>query len=356
MQKKGKMNKSKSILRAKNSAVNISDILAREGLAMVMPGGGLFYDASKALFQHGKQYFKDRTEIRLNDFHHLLLSGNFSEKEFKEFLEKDFDLDDYYSILSSCIQDIEEEKIELYSQLMQSLIVKTIDPNLRRHFIVVTNLMTYLELSFLKELYINSKFDLMTVGGTSEQVKKLLSSQDFYKGLAVEKLISNGFVMKDKSGLTEVGEKFTETIFSSGELKPESIGREAWTGINVVIVSYQLGDNGHIKVGSAIQKCLRKINVKSSIQILAKNTPIAFMLYGAGILLVGDKKIDDKYMDALKLFSSKRPMLRVNLNKNYSNIEIKDIEFVKEYTLVSEDLSGMKIELDELLIKIFSQN
>ena len=93
--------KNKSISRTKRSTAKISDLLAREGVATLVPGGGLLYDAGKALFQHGKQYFKDRTEIRLKEFHQALLTGDFNEKEFEQFLGKEFDLDDYYSILSS---------------------------------------------------------------------------------------------------------------------------------------------------------------------------------------------------------------------------------------------------------------
>ena len=212
------MKKDKSISRTKKSTAKISDLLAREGAAALVPGGGLLYDAGKALFQHGKQYFKDRTEIRLDEFHQALLTGNFNEKEFEQFLEKEFDLDDYYSILSSCVQDIEDEKIRIYSQLMQSLILKVLDPNIRRHFITSSKSMTYQELFFLKELYINSKFDLMTVGGTSEQVKNMLSSKDIFNDLTIEKLISSGFIHKDKSGLTSIGEQYAESIFSSNLL------------------------------------------------------------------------------------------------------------------------------------------
>lgn len=349
------MKKDKSISRTKKSTAKISDLLAREGAAAIMLGGGLFYDAGKTLFQHGKQYFQDRTEIRLDEFHQALLTGNFNEKEFEKILEKEFDLDDYYSILSSCVQDIEDEKIKIYAQLMQSLILKILDKNVRRHFITTSKSLAFQELSFLKELYINSKFDLMTVGGTSEQVKELLSSKDILKDLTIEKLVSSGFIHKNKSGLTPIGEQYAESIFSSNELKPEAIGREPWTGIHIVIVSYQLEDQQHSVVGRSIQEALWKINIKSSIHILDQR-PTTSMFYGAGFLLVGDKKIEDKHIKALAMFSRKKPLVRINLNEICSIVELKEIEFAEEFTLQSKKPAGIRSEVNDFILKIFSQD
>ena len=101
----------------------------------------------------------------------------------------------------------------------------------------------------------------MTVGGTTKQVKNLLSSRDALKELSIEKLISRGFINKNKSGLTPIGEQYVETIFTTNELKPKSIGRKPWTGINIAIVSYQLGDILHSMVSQAVQEALRRIRL-----------------------------------------------------------------------------------------------
>jgi hypothetical protein len=63
------MKKDKSISRTKKTTAKVSDFLVREGAAALVPGGGLFYDEGKALFDHGKLYFHDRTENRLEEFH-----------------------------------------------------------------------------------------------------------------------------------------------------------------------------------------------------------------------------------------------------------------------------------------------
>ncbi len=348
------MKKIKSIARTKKSTAKISDFLIKEGAAALVPGGGLFYDAGKALFQHGKQYFQDRTEIRLDEFHQALLTGNFNDEEFDKFLGKEFELDDYYSVLSSCAQDIEDEKIRIYSQLMQSLITKNIATEIRRHFITSSKALTFSELSFLKELYIKSKFYLMTVGGTAEQIKNLLSPQNILTELTIEKLIAGGFVHKNKSGLTAVGEQYTESIFIENELKPEAIGKKPWTGINIAIVSYQLGDQQHSIVGRTIQEALWSINIKSSIQILDQR-PTTSMFHGAGILLVGNKKIEDNCVKALGVFSNKKPLIRLNLDTNCSKVELKEIKFAEEFTLQSEKPIELRDEINNFIAQILPQ-
>lgn len=66
------MDKDKSIVRAKKSTKTIADLLIREGMDLIIPKGGFIYDASKALVNHGKSYFNDRTENRIEDFHSVL--------------------------------------------------------------------------------------------------------------------------------------------------------------------------------------------------------------------------------------------------------------------------------------------
>ncbi len=353
------MKNHKSISRTKKTTAKLSDFLVREGAAAFVPGGGLLYDSCKALFNHGKSYFHDRTEIRLDEFHQAILTGGLKENEFKEFLDLEFDLDDYYAVLTSCAQDIEDEKTKIYSQLMQSLIKNTIEPEIRRHFITSSKSLTFNDLCFLKILHINSKFDLMTVGGTTHQVKQLLSSHDAFEELKIEKLISRGFIHKDKSGLTPIGEQYVESIYATNELKPESIGRKPWTGINIVIVSYQLDDKLHLMVSQAIQEALMKIYIKSSIQILNPRPTSSFFynaFYGAGVLLVGEKKIEEKFKEALVHFSAKKPLVRLNLNTKLSDIELKEVKFAEEFTLLSETLVEIKSEINSFLIKFFPQD
>jgi hypothetical protein len=348
------MNNNKSIARSKKSVITIAEVLAKEGLTKVVPGGGILYEGAKALFRHGKQYFKDRTENRLEEFHQALLLGKLDEDEFSEFIEKEFEIDDYYAILSSCVQDIENEKVTIYSQLMRSLIERKLEPALRRHFITSCRELSYIDICFLRELYINSKYDLMTVGGTAEQVKKLLSTNDVHKRISIERLTSRAFLEENEPRLTAIAHEFVNSIYSDEELQPEAIGRQAWTGIHVVITSFKLGKDEHTLVATEIQKALWKRQIKSSIHILDDRRKSASLFYSAGVLLVDNEGVDSAYIEAVTQFSQKRPLFRINIDSEASVIGLKGIEFAGELTLYSKKANDIRQDINKYVESIMA--
>ena len=80
------------------------------------------------------------------------------------------------------------------------------------------------------------------------------------------------------------------------------------------------------------------------------------MFYGAGVLLVGETKIEDKYKKALETFSAKKPLVRLNLNTNSSDIELKKIKFAEEFTLSSETPVEIRSEINSFILKILPQD
>ncbi len=348
------MSKNKSIDRSKKTTFTVAEILAKEGLTAIIPGCGFLYDSAKALFNHGKQYYKDRTEDRLEEFHQAILTGDMSEEETTKFLEKEFVLDDYYAVLSSCVQDIESEKVRIYSHLMRSLIDRVLDSAQRRHFITSVKSLSYSDLCFLKDLYINSKYDLMTVGGSAQQLKELLSVSGPFRGQSIKNLASHSFIKDDKSGITEMAESFVSSIFSVQELLPESIGRKPWTGINIVIVSFCIGDKLHDTIAFEVQEFLWSRQVKSSIHVLDERKTSASLIYGAGVLLVSDGGLKDEQIEAVRNFSKKRPLVRLNLNRIASNVELKDVDIAGELTLQSNDVDKIRQDIDKYILTIMT--
>ena len=247
------MDREKKVIRFKKSITTISDLLAKEGVASVFPFGGTIYEITKSLFNHGRTYFKDRTDDRIKTFHEALLKGNADNDDFDSFLKKPFDLDDYYAVLSSCVQDIENEKVWIYSTLMSSLIISHLNQALKRHFIKSCKELTYSELCFLRELYINNKYDLMTVGGIQQQIKKMLTTKNALRLLTIDKLKSFGFINADVSGITSMAEDFVSMIFNAHSLLPGTIGRKPFSGINVAIITYQLSEKIHQEIATEIQ-------------------------------------------------------------------------------------------------------
>lgn len=332
----------KSITRANKSATSIAELLAKEGVSAVVPGGGLIYEVTKVLVNHGKNYFSDRTASRIEDFHSALLMGGADHEKFEHFLKAPFELDDYYTVLSSCVQDIEAEKVDIYSSLMKSLIESKLGHELRRHFIKSCKDLTYSELNFLKLLYINNKHDLMTVGGTKQQVKALLSTKDTLRMLAIEKLKSFGFIPATADVITPLAEQFVNTIFSADELLPGAIGKKEFSGIKVVIATYQLDDPEHVRIATEVQEALWSCQIKSSIQTIDDSRSVdSTIFYGAALLIVGDKPIEPKYVSALSKFSDKRPVIRLNIVDIATKSRLEGITFSDELNFTSE--SGLSV-------------
>jgi hypothetical protein len=350
------MERKKSVSRAKKSATTVAELLAKEGISVIVPGGGLMYDAAKVLVDHAKSYFSDRTAKRIEDFHSALLVGKTDQDEWEDFLKSPFEPDDYYAVLSSCVQDIETEKVEIYSSLMNYLIESELGSDLRRHFIKSCKELTYSDLSFLQTLYINSKHDLMTVGGTHQQLKTILSTKDPLKILTIEKLKSFGFIPAAGGKITPIAEQFVHAIFSADKRSPVAVGRKKFTGITVVIVTYQLDEPVHKFIATEVQEALWSRQIKSSIHIIDRSMVAnSIMFYGAALLIVGDKKIEPNYVSALLKFSEKRPIIRLNIVDTITENGLESIHFSDELNYTpGSDLSvrGIVYEyIDRLSLK-----
>jgi hypothetical protein len=327
------MDREKSLIRSKRSAITVAELLAKEGLTILVPGGGLVYDITKSLVQHSRSYFMDRTENRLSEFHKALFNESQDEKIVKDFINKEFDLDDYHAILSSCIQDIENEKVSIYVNLMKGLIEQNIELDFKRHFITSCKDLTFTELCFLKEAYIKSNFDLMTPGGINQQLSVLFKTKGLFQNITIDKLIKFGYIDKEGSKITSISEQFIKIIFDKESLLPKSIGRVEYSGVNILIVSYQLGDSIHNKVASDIQESLWSHQIKSAIHILDDNFIRGMYRYNAAVLIVDEEEIGGKYIESLMKFSDKKPLLKINISNGGKLNYVGGIRFHDELNL-----------------------
>lgn len=343
------MDHSESLIRSKKSVITVADLLAKEGLTTVVPAGGLIYDISKSLAQHARNYFLGRAEARLEEFHENFLNESMSGEEVKDFINKEFNLDDYYAILSSCTQDIENEKVTIYANLLKGIIEKKVEPNLKRHFITTSKDLTFSELCFLKELYIYSNFELMTPGGIQYQVSTLLSTKDFFKNIIINKLIQLGFIYSGRSKITSMTKQFIQLIFDKDSLKPKSVGKNKYSGIKILIISYQLGNNTHLKVADNIQEILFSNNIKSSISILDDKFLMLMGNYSAAALLVDDKKIMDMYIPSLTKFSKHKPLIKINISEAGIRNSVGDVIFSDQLNLDNLEPSSIRLSILEFI-------
>ncbi|MEZ9297676.1 hypothetical protein AB4168_04140 [Vibrio splendidus] len=351
------MNKEKSLTRSKKTGSSLADILLKEGVNTLLPGSSLVYEVGKLAVQHGKQYFTDRTEQRLYDFHiGIIQDETADEANLESILKKSFDLDEYHAVLNACVQDIENEKTEIYSDLMKSLMVKGIATRYRRFFITVTKQLTFVEIELIRNLYINANYDMMTVGGTSQQVTSMLSSQDIMTDITIRTLVSYGLVTDDRKGMTNLGKLYAEALFEQNKLTPDSINRQEYTNINIAILNYMISDKTHDQVSRHLQDSLWSHGVKSSILALNRHSVRqAPLLFNAGVLILSDVEYDEKHFDkrAIAEFASKVPVFPLNIMPNAVNIA--DLGLKSPIDLTEKDTVQVRKEIYELVEGIFKR-
>lgn len=346
------MRKEQSLIRAKTSGSTLGEVLLKEGLSSLIHGASLAYEVSKIGVRHGRAYFTDRAEQRLYAFHMRLIQGeSTNEDEVVDILEKPFDLDEYHALLDACVHDIENEKADIYSDLMKALLLSEITKEHRRFFITITKQLTYAELSFLRKVYINQHFDMMTVGGVPSQIASILNPKDTMTAITIRKLISYGLVADDKKGLTDLGNSYVTALFKHDELTPQSIKKPAFTGLNIAIISYKIGDEHHDRVADYLQDALWHHNIKAGIFALQgqKSLTLPHVFFNAGVLILADTEYDEQHFDknALIEFAKIRPLVRLNIAPN--EIEIPNLKLEGSVDLNETDPQRLRQEIYELV-------
>lgn len=167
----------------------MADILFEE-VSATIPGGPTAYKLAKLGVKHAKNYIKDRTEDRLIEFHRFLLEG-LPESERKNFSSRTFSKEDYYNLLNAVIQDQESEKIEIYSNLFQGIILGAIPQKYKSHLIKTIRDLSLSDLELMKTLYIRSIKDQSLVRTSLDEKQ---TSENFTEAYSFQTLLRLGFL------------------------------------------------------------------------------------------------------------------------------------------------------------------
>ena len=237
------MTKSRSIRGANKTTTSFAEILAAEGIKALAPGLSIPYELGKLMFSHVKQFRQDKVESRLKIFQEALLRDSIEDTTSldNKFLNKQFDIDDYHLLLESCVRDIEDEKAEVYANLMRSLIDRRIMPERRRDIIQVAKELSSYEISLLRRAYIHSRFRIFGVQ-SGPDFRSIDSGGRASDRRLVHKLIYHGLTDEKTGKLTKFAEELVELVFPEAELLPESIGAVQVSGLKVIILCYRLDD------------------------------------------------------------------------------------------------------------------
>lgn len=246
----------------KPALTKIADIGARFALEFV-PGGNPVYELAKMGFEEAKKFVDQRREKRIEDFHTSLL---------KPYASSDLDLKnlsiltaDYHALLNACINDIEDEKTELYAFMARNAAAKRLPPNSLRFFCVSLSEMTFNDLEEMRVAYITTKFKIIPPEGSGRFQKSLstdMSPSELFFGRKMMEL--RGFVEKDK--LNSYGEQFIQACYPKEKLLPASINMLEWKNSDtpILLLSYELDDPDVISLGMHLTNSLRVEGFKSS--------------------------------------------------------------------------------------------
>lgn len=320
--------KEMSIARTKKTVVSLADILFKEGVSAVIPAGGLAYSVGKALASHIRNWYSDRRDDRLEEFHQGLLEG-IPEENQQEFLNSEFSMDEYYAILNHVVQDEEDSKVKIYSRIFQGLQLNLIPAEYRLYLIKCSRELKYSDFDLIRQLYINEKYEFKAPGNKVSQVRSLTVSDDPIRAHSIQTLTRWGLLSttdtKKPPWPTQLLKFAAEFLYDNNDLTAESLGKKAKTAetemMKVYIACDNLGDNQISDILSKISNSLMQADIKNVIaNPIRKSIPlilspiVAICLTSKGHPLENLKKYADfekKTMIQLILPGGKREELPI---------------------------------------------
>jgi hypothetical protein len=228
-------------------------------------------------------------------------------------------------LLNSCIQDIEEEKAEIYGKFLKGLIYNPeLSKENKRAMILLIKELSINDITILKKVYIHARYNINNNNGN---IRDLINSNNHEMRIAKNKFTFHSLIDTDDYQISEFAVLFIKTIFNADELTPENVGLKEWQDIKVCIISYRLKDPVHVEITTQIGKILYEERISSVIVALVKKNIMGYM-YSAGVLILDNHKIEDEHIKILNEFSNKRPLFILEIG-NEKNECIKQIKYEK---------------------------
>lgn len=312
------------------TTTSFSDVLMKAGMNALVPGAGFAYEVGKVLIGHAIGHFEERTQQRIHDFHASLLRGE-DQETLGKFLKSEFDIEDYHKLLSCCVNDIENEKTELYSTFFKNLILSECSQQERRHFTKALNDLTFYDTEFLRRVYINQNFKLMTDGGEGSQLHVLSKTKDTFQLMAIRKASELGILTAEgKFFLTELGLKFIKLIYPEDILSPESIGIKPYSNIKIGIISCEIDSPEQDWFSELLERELWNRQIKSFRGSVPKGQQGALwaVMKDALIFQVGDKGLTPPQVQQLSKVSKHTPLIRFDTTEKAKQTAFSDVKFL----------------------------
>lgn len=317
-----------------------------KGALSLFKGGSYLYDLIKLRKDTMREAVRKKDEETLDAFFADLLDGNTAIDPAQA--DALIDDRDFHSLLRACVADIEAEKGEAYSALAKSIAVGSVHNDWKRHFILSLKEISLKELEKLRTALVAKQFNLVpqsSIGGSTTQESEFLKTGEpgSFQSIAIQNLTNRGFVHNSK--LSTTGETFIRACTSPAKLTPAAIGYKVWSGQNVAIISYELGDDRIAKLTEDVGNALWSYQIKSSTVAITKSSQQQLRMFSTqGVLLLGSgiRGLVD-HVQALCDFASKVPLVVVQLSDKCPPLppEIKVSKVVRYETDIRETIKSL---------------
>ncbi|WP_421533358.1 hypothetical protein [Morganella morganii] len=276
----------------KSTLSRTADVGTNLALSFI-PGGSAVYELAKLGVEQTRKYLNQRQEKRIAEFHANLLKPESESVTNDAYIE----VVDYHTLLNACLQDIEDEKTELYATLARHAALRKSSPTDLRFFSISLSEMTFSCLEEMRVAYIASKFNLIPTEGGG-RYEKSLSIEHSPSGLIYGRKMMEmrGFV--DNSKLNLYGERFVQACYPSEKLLPRSIHMSEWRNAHspLHILSYELDDPFVTQLFMHLASQLRTQGYKTTpLYSAVRRKSNSLLPIDASILLFRDKS--ERIMD-----------------------------------------------------------
>lgn len=246
----------------KTTIKKAADISVKAALSFI-PGGTTVYELSQLGLAQAKAYIEQKQNHRIESFHTMLLGKD--EDWNNELADTYIEAADYHLLLAACVQDLEDEKTEMYANLAKNAAQRRIASKDIRFFTLSLRELSLNDVKEMQEAYITNKYAIIPPQGAGSYKKNLKiddASEDQIYGRGL--MEQRGFV---KEGiLSSYGERFIESCHNSDKLIPSAVNMKEWKNPNspILLLCYEIGDPYITRFFMRLSENLREKGYKTS--------------------------------------------------------------------------------------------
>lgn len=207
--------------------ISTVDALTKFSLDLI-PGASqakAIYELMKVVGDNVGKYQERRNERRVKEFHRGLLGGG------STLIGNLLDVEDYHALLKICLDDVEDDKSEIYGQFARAIAAGKVNERYKRYLIIILGQLSHQQLEKLRCGWVATNYTLVhrSANGSISPKSLLLGDESEimdemdYESLSVRKLVKEG-------GLTKLGNQLAESCYRRDQLMPEAIGETSWVG------------------------------------------------------------------------------------------------------------------------------